>query len=524
MQEPILSAGLRRSALALSVALALNTGAALAQSPEETAARAIVDRILGNYTSMVPEMRFEFERNYTLAETDDGYETTLPVFDLIVDDTRISFGPVSFAVAPTEDSETEYTVDLQLGDAITIKEGETVLANVTIGEQSNQCIWDTELEACTEATGRLAQLKLEIPNNPMQASLASLDYGQTLTVGDSGEWQSEQELALAALQVSAEGTELKLGQLAGAFTMDGSDFEQMQNLAEKMQQLVQENADKLSQDDPEATAAMLQSVGDIYATFTGFDSSLIAENLQITQGGQALGGADRLEMGAHYTVEGEAANAGYAIEYAGLQTAMAPLPPNLMPSEARIAIDVVNLPPNMFQQFVAMGLESEKLAEEEQEAFWNQKMMELFMGNQIGLEITDTYVAAQDARVDLGLEAYANPESALGGTGAFLLKITGMQTVIDTLGLANDENVAPVLAMLTAFSNRTEAEGKVVDTFDLKLSADGKLLLNSKDVTAMFMPGAGAAPDAAATPDAAAPEESAPEAEAAPANPSGKGQ
>ena len=63
-----------------------------------------------------------------------------------------------------------------------------------------------------------------------------------------------------------------------------------------------------------------------------------------------------------------------------------------------------------------------------------------------------------------------------------------MQTVIDITGASQDKSVAPVLAMLTAFSNRTQEGEKTIDNFNLKFTEDAKLFLNEKDVTAMFMP------------------------------------
>jgi hypothetical protein len=94
----------------------------------------------------------------------------------------------------------------------------------------------------------------------------------------------------------------------------------------------------------------------------------------------------------------------------------------------------------------------------------------------------------------MNAHAEVKPESAMGGIGNLSLKIENMQTLIDITGAAQDQSIAPVLAMITAFSQRTEQDGKTLDSFDLAFTAEGKLMLNGKDITALVMPGAAAPP------------------------------
>ena len=90
----------------------------------------------------------------------------------------------------------------------------------------------------------------------------------------------------------------------------------------------------------------------------------------------------------------------------------------------------------------------------------------------------------------------------MGANGGFTMRIEGMQNLIDASGAQQQQSIAPMLAMITAFSNRVEENGKTVDHFDFQLSSEGRMLLNGKDVTAMFMPGA--PPPAAEPPPAPA--------------------
>jgi hypothetical protein len=241
---------------------------------------------------------------------------------------------------------------------------------------------------------------------------------------------------------------------------------------------------------------MLDAVSDIYATFTGFESNVTLYDLNVEQGGQSLASVAQLSLDGGYGEGEDGLETSYAIAVSGLETAMIPAPENLTPHEARIEIGLFNMPENLFQRFIEMGMASENLSEAEQEAFWNQQLLELVMTTGMGIFVEDTYIGADTARLDLSLSAQAAPQSPLGGVGEFSLTIENMQTIVDTLGLANDQQVAPVLAMLTAFSNRTTEDGNTIDSFELQVTDEGKLMLNNKDVTAMFMPGAPVPPAA----------------------------
>jgi hypothetical protein len=66
---------------------------------------------------------------------------------------------------------------------------------------------------------------------------------------------------------------------------------------------------------------------------------------------------------------------------------------------------------------------------------------------------------------------------------------TNTLEILDGTGkLIDKETVGPFLAILMALSNRTQQTGKVIDSFALRLGEEGKLWLNGKDVTALFMP------------------------------------
>jgi hypothetical protein len=148
-----------------------------------------------------------------------------------------------------------------------------------------------------------------------------------------------------------------------------------------------------------------------------------------------------------------------------------------------------DIPGQMMHRFIEIGMASEQLSEAEKDDYFQQQLLGLLMGSQLKFDIIDTFVAAESARFDLNAHTEINPQSAMGGVGSLSLKIENMQTLIDITGAAQDQSIAPMLAMITAFSDRTEQNGKTIDNFDLEFTAEGKLFLNGKDITAMVMPG-----------------------------------
>jgi hypothetical protein len=290
--------------------------------------------------------------------------------------------------------------------------------------------------------------------------------------------------------INGEGNSVSLDGIEGTLAVSGQEYFKLINIGNEIQGMIEASA---GQDQP--PPEFFKFLGDIFDLFGDYSVNLTASNLDIQQQGMPIAKIERLDVGGSLAAaDNETSRMAYHIQLDGFDSQMAPLPPNVLPHQARFEMALQNIPAQIMQRFIEIGMASEKLSEEEKDAYFQQQFLGLLMSSNLQFNILDTFVAAPDARFDMNAHAEVKPESAMGGIGNLSLKIENMQTLIDITGAAQDQSIAPVLAMITAFSQRTEQDGKTLDSFDLAFTAEGKLMLNGKDITAMVMPGAAAPP------------------------------
>jgi hypothetical protein len=454
-------------------------------SPEEARARGIIDYFLENLTPPIPDLGgLKINPGYNLIQEDNGYTAQFPKAAWTAESLRIDFGPLSFHIEPQEGGLS--SVDFRFGNLITFHENHQVLSHLLIGHQKNQGIWDDTLKNFAQAESRLTEINLIIPNKPVMVGIGSLDINQALTRADNDNWSQQQNLELADLNAQLDNNAVKLQRMIGQISLDGRDYRQVSKLNTRFRDLLEEEMDKSEASEKR----FLEFVSGIYDLFTRFDLNLITTGLAVTTPGQPLTKIERLTLGSHLD-EGQGnkgSNLNYTFEMSGLQTPTANIPAGLAPTDARLEIGWSDIPPRLFSQMVDMSMASEEMSEEEREAYLNQRLAELILKSHLGMYIKDSFIAAPDARMDINFKAAIDSKAAMGGTGTFNLRMQGLQKVLDQLGeLPEQQAVSGFLAMLVALSNRTEENGKVIDRFDLKLSEEGKLWLNGKDVTGLFI-------------------------------------
>ena len=456
-------------------------------SAGEQQARALIDKAimqLEQSLSYEPG-RLLIDKNYTLQAEGNGYRAMFSEFALEFEDIRIDASPASLYLEAQDADRTQ--VALKLSDSIRIMEGDDLMTTITIGQQTLMGVWSEQIHNMPEFQLDLANINVSVTDDPGTLSIARVAATQALDIAPDDQWQQAQQILISSIQFdSGAGESFTLAELAGEIRANGQQYSKLITMSEDIQKLVEDNID--AQQDPEA---ILDYVGSILALFEGYQFNFVAKGLDVRGGGASLTSIGTINVVNNLSSQGDNGGSfGLTIELDQLGSQMAPLPPDLLPHQIRMQLALDNIPPNLLQHFVEVGMNSESIPEEQQDMYWQQQMLGMLMNSQLSLRVIDTYVAADSARADLNLRAAVDPGSAMGGTGELNLRIAGMQTLIDMTGAQQNESAAPVLAMITAFSNRTEENGTTVDTFDLRFSPEGKLFLNGKDVTAMFMPGA----------------------------------
>ena len=448
-------------------------------------ARALLDQALAWFDEMLAgaPVSLDLPRDYRFEADGDAYVATFDPAGLAGDGGRLDFGPLRARITPLDADRAR--IELRLSDSVTVREGETVQAELAIGSQSLQGIWSNRLQAFADAELRLGGLQLAAADAPFDLRIGLIAGAQQLEVDAEDAWEQSQHFALDELQFSMEGQTVTLAAIESTATANGTGYTRLRALSEEIQQLGEQTTET-----GVPPMALFEAVKEMFDLFGHYALSLEAREFQVTAGDQPLAQIQRFELGSALREGENGASLGFSTGISGVTTPLSPLPPGLTPHAARFELSLDNIPPNLLDEVLRIGMASDELPGPEQEAFWQQQLLQLLMGSGFQLRIVDTYVAADDSRADLSLRAAVAPESMFGGTGELTLQVTGMQKLIDVTGVAQDQSIAPVLAMLTALSDRTEQDGTTVDTFDLRVTPDGKLMLNGKDVTAMAMGGA----------------------------------
>lgn len=483
--------------LLTGVLLALATSAFTTTVADEQRIRELIEQTLERLDSSVDPLRLDVDRDYGLSADGATYTATFRRFGLLFNDVRFEAGPMIATLTLLEGD--EIRADLQLANTLTLRENDELLAELGIGAQELSGTWSETLQAFRTIAVDLEELHLQLLDAPVTGRIERLSLGQRLDVALDDTWQQQQDFRLDDLQLSAMGTDIRLTGLASETELDGRDYplarerlDTLTRLGERMQAL---------EDDPDDLEAALDTMSALFGTLgelldlvTHYGGTLDGGDLSVSSEGRSLGRLERFDIASHLDQHGEQAQLGFSFSLDGFSSPAVPMPPALLPQALRFELRLGNIPEDLLEQLLGIVLETaslnEELGEDELDFYARQRLLGLLMNSSLELRIPDTFVAAELSRTDLDLRAAVAPGSAFGGVGELSLRITNMQPLIEATGAGENPAVAPMLAMLAAFAERRElADGQTVDVFELAVTEAGRLMLNNKDITAMFLPG-----------------------------------
>ncbi|MDX1655413.1 MAG: hypothetical protein R3310_09425 [Candidatus Competibacteraceae bacterium] len=463
------------------------------EGPQAQRARSVIDQLLEYLSPPQGEMGgFELDRDYTLVEEDDAFVARFPSASWVQDTARADFGPLVLTVNPLETDQSRLTV--RLGQVITLSDGAETLARIAIGEQNLTGIWDPELRTLAQGESHLENVVAIAPENRVALRLERFDGNQILDRDPDESWRQRQTLELAGLTLEG-GEHFALERLRGGFTLSGQNYAQMLEQSRQLQQAIEE----MDPEDPQAMEQLTEYLGGIYQAFSRFEGDLTLENLEV--GDPQAGGTQvalvsmetsfgEEEMVADPDSQSEATggNWRYAFTLDGIQADPDFAPPGLLPHSARLELGLTDIPHDLLGRVMEIGMESEQIADDEmRQAFIGQRFLELLMSSDLGFFIQDSFVKAPEAQLNLRADIEVNPDAAFGAAGTLKLTVMGLDRIIQATGAGGDESASQMATMLLMFSDRRQEEEQIIDTFDLRLTPEGMIYLNGKDLSPMLM-------------------------------------
>lgn len=449
--------------------------------PLKARAKAVVDGVIEAFERLSPELTLRRDADYTLIEDGDGFRVTLEKAALTGESLEIDFAPFTLRVQPRSGGLT--LVSYRFGDTLTLREADQVLGRILIGEQEHRGIWDEALQNFVHLDSHLDTVELVVAATAIKAGIGGIRLRQSLLQGEQDAWSQQLVVDLTGLDLQVEDTVVKLDRLIGQASADGNQLQKLLQLNAELGALGREGATA-----PEGMLRGLRLVGELFDLLVRFDSSFIASEVLIGGGGQPLATLGQMTMSFGFDERGEAGSQlDYSFAMTDFKNAAKMAPAELVPTDARLELSFVGMPRKALARIMEIAAASEQIEDEAmQEAFVNQQLLALLMESGLGMYVKDSFVAMPSARIDLKLRSAVDPEAAMGGTAEIDLRIEGFDKLIEAVSTLGNEENARFMAMLMAFSDRSQQDGKTVDSFVLQVTREGQLWLNGKDMTVLF--------------------------------------
>ncbi len=460
-------------------------------SADEQRIRTLIDQTLERLEASVEPVELTADRDYALSADGATYTATFQHFGLAFDEGVFEAGPMIVTLTVLDGD--EIRVDTQIANTLTLREGDELIGELNIGGQELSGTWSEPLEAFRLINVNLEDLHLQILTEPFEGRIGHLAAQQQLDVATDATWQQEQDLRLADVQLTMMETEVRLGQLTSGTELKGKDYKQLRELLTRLNKLA-EQADALDMtaDAPDAALEsvipLFETLGEISKLINHYSGSLAGRELAMHEADDSLGGLDQFAIHSSADNRGELPELGFSLSMDGARSPTQTWPSELLPRSAHFELRLRRIPQDLFNRVLHIGLASEGIHGDLQALYWQQQLLGVLMESALELQIPDTFIATDLSRTDLDLRAAVEPDALFGGVGELNLYITNMEALIEATGAGQNPAIAPMLAMITAFSERRQGEdGQTIDAFELADTEQGRLMLNNKDITALLM-------------------------------------
>ncbi|MBM9536201.1 hypothetical protein [Desulfobulbus alkaliphilus] len=158
-----------------------------------------------------------------------------------------------------------------------------------------------------------------------------------------------------------------------------------------------------------------------------------------------------------------------------------------MPEAARFNLELKNIP-----SLLALIPESDTLMDGDMGAIEGHLMaqaMGSLMTSNLALAVIDSFIAFPASRIEVDFLSELDTDASFFSTSELNLLISNaddLTRIIKSFGA--DPEMLQMLTTLVALGDRSEVNGTTVDRIDARINQEGKVFINTKDVTLMFFP------------------------------------
>ncbi|MGF1527729.1 MAG: hypothetical protein ACFCBW_13200 [Candidatus Competibacterales bacterium] len=213
------------------------------------------------------------------------------------------------------------------------------------------------------------------------------------------------------------------------------------------------------------------------------------QGLTVAMGDQPLATIEVFDTVQNYRPTDGGGRYSFALTADDIALPGLPLPAPLAPRDTRLELGISDIPEDLLGRFIEWGMATADLDEFERQQFFASQILPWLRDSGLGFFIGDSHLQTEGARVDIALTSQFAATTPLGSTGEMTLRIENLPAVVEASGAGEDRTVAGMMAVLGAFSERSQRpDGTVVDSYNLQVTPEGRVILNDQDITALVAP------------------------------------
>jgi hypothetical protein len=307
--------------------------------------------------------------------------------------------------------------------------------------------------------------------------------------GSAGKWLQDAKGNVNGIDVvlfknsgEKEG-DIHIGAVALAMNVAGTDLEEMYRLTRS----IQEKAKQLSANGSALTpdSAVMKDFMGIFDLFNAYGFNFTVKDVAVNEAGEEPFSIKNFSWGMALDKQQSGAwGADIRMGFSDLNApAQAGMPPQLIPDAFNFNLKLNNFPPEMMKLAIESGDDPQKQAQ--LPGMLLQKMQEY----KTAVSLKDTLLSFPDYSLTLDANANVDMQSPFMSAGEADLSIVNLPKLMELAKqMGAPEDVNKMISAVALASVRTETNGQVKDAYHLQWGANGKILLNGKDASALMQP------------------------------------
>jgi len=455
------------------------------------------------YNSLPPRNEdgwgFEMSDEYQVETTSKGINVTVDTLNFHINNGSIEMGPWILTVQPKSTNEFSYT--LQMPDKMEarytdhVDQENSVVEYLNIGDQDARGIWNENLKLFTRFSTRLSDLTIKTERKgSVDANLDGMSWNGRIDHAPGNTWRAQYRFDARGFNVTNKGgdqpIEIKVDSVHGSSQGMGVQIQRIAELQQEVAPLLYAayfNND-LEKIDRVKAASLFSNLFRLVGSY-GWETE--TNGLHITGVSLTPINIGRIaEGGSLDNTHQSGSKFVYWLELNDPSFGENSIMPNdLSPTGVRMEFTFERLPKDLWLNLMDLVVNSEQsppdpAAKELMMQFLLQQIME----NQSSFTMRHTYLTFPNASIRLDSSIQADPKAVFQSTGTLSLMVENLPILFEHAGAMfdDDKDMKIGLAMIQAFSERTEENGKTIDRFDIVLDNQGQIMVNGKDMSVMF--------------------------------------